>query len=230
MRRFIALAAALVAAPVCAQPPERGFYVGAEMAGQDIHAGRDYGIRASAAPQPGPGPIVRVYPESATVSGVDASWSATAGYRVNRYVAFELAYADFGSLVVTETYDLSFIPGAPPEYVAPTHYEASGVSLSVLGSIPLGERFEAYFRVGVLHADQELMTFRAILPGQSPVEKVSDDVPLIGLGVSWHLTPAWSLRLELQAIDDLHGGDELGVDAVGPLRIRRYGVGATYAF
>ena len=72
---------------------------------------------------------------------------------------------------------------------------------------------------------------RAVLPGQTTLEKVSDDVPIFGVGAAFQATQAWSVRIEYQHVDGLHGGDFVdGTDSLGPIRIQRYGLGIVYRF
>jgi OmpA-OmpF porin, OOP family len=219
--------AALVVATAGAEEPGHGFYVGTDLAAIDAGSGRSHGILVRT-----PESVVRAFPESATVSGTDASWGIQVGYRINRFLALELAYADYGSMVVHQTYDLTIIPDAPPNYENDVYFGAAGASLSWLWLVPLGERFEAFVRVGVLHADQDIepLSF-AVLPGESLHEEVSDDVPVYGLGAAYRMTQNWSVRMEYHHVEGLHGGDSIdGTDSVGPMRIRRFGIGASYRF
>jgi hypothetical protein len=222
-----AIVAALFTASVVAAEPDRGFYVGADAAEIDASAGRSHGILVGT-----PEFIVRVRPDSANVGNTGVSWGAQIGYRINRFLAAELAYADYGSMLVSETYDLSSILGSPVILERDVHYGVSGPSLSWLGLIPLGARLEAIVRVGVLHADQEIdWRNRAVLPGQSTLEKVSSFIPILGIGAAYRVSEDWSVRIEYQEVDGLHGDDSLdGTDTLGPIRIRRYGAGVVYRF
>ena len=218
--RFAAIAAALVAAPASAESGERGFYVGADVAGLDASAGKQYGLLFGT-----PSIIFRDLPDTAATQGVDVSWGAQFGYRINRNLAIELGYTDFGTMAVHETYDLS--PLIPAVFERDLTFSASGPSLSWLGVIPAGEHFEAFVRVGVLHADQSL--HRSFGSPRKP--NTSAAVSLFGLGAVFHASEHWAARMEYQRIGELSGrgvGGDPG--SVGPIRIRRYGVGVTYQF
>jgi hypothetical protein len=232
MRRHAALLAALLAAPVIANAGERGFYVGADVAGMDVRAGRDYGMLFGSPQGTIPHVVERVLPQSAAVHGADVAWSGQFGYRINRYLAIELAYSDFGSFVVSETYDPPPFAQFPGLFESEMRFEAAGASLSWLGRVPVGSRWEGFVRIGVLHADQALTrSLRVVLPGESGVEHASDDVPVFGVGVAYGLSSDWTVRIEYQQVDDLHGSDRNdGISTVGPLRIRRYALGVTYGF
>lgn len=227
MIRRVVVAAVLVASTAAAEEPVRGFYVGADLAAIDAGSGRSHSLLART-----PEGVMRIFPETASVNGTDASWGIQVGYRINRFLALELAYTDYGSMVVHQTYDLTFIPDAPPSIGNDVYFAAAGASLSWLAQIPLGERLEAFLRVGVLHAEQDIepLSF-AVLPGQSLFSEVSDDVPVFGLGAAYRMSENWSLRIEYHHVEGLHGGDSIdGTDSVGPIRIRRLGIGASYRF
>jgi OOP family OmpA-OmpF porin len=218
--------------PAAARAGERGFYMGADLAGLEVDAGREYGMLFGSPQGTDPRIVAEVRPETAAAHGLDVVWSAQLGYRFSRYFALELGYVDLGSLVVTETYDPPLFTQFPGNFESDVRFEAAGPSLSALAVIPLGNRFEAYARAGVLHADQAIeRSLRAVLPGESGTEHVTDDVPVFGIGAAYAISADWSLRIEYQRIDDLHGSDEVdGISSVGPLRIQRVGLGVTYVF
>lgn len=227
MRLFAAIATANLFGAAGAEEPDRGFYIGVDAAGLDVSAGRRYGIIVGT-----PEIAFRAFPESVAVSGTDASWGAQIGYRISRFLAVELAYADFGSMLVTETYDLSTILDGPVVFERPVEFGASGPSLSWLGLIPLGGDFEAFVRVGVLLAEQEIRDLRlATLPGDSGRSISSETMSIYGIGAAYRLSKGWSVRAEFQNVDGLHGGgSQSWIDNLGPIRIRRYGLAAAYRF
>jgi hypothetical protein len=157
------------------------------------------GIRPTPTPI-APGPISPTPPyaefaRSTEINDVDAGFSATVGYRVNRYFAAELSYIDFGEYERIERYSSN----------SSVRYEigVSGPLLSVLGSLPLGEQWELFLRGGVLFADQEVSTklfstFR---------QNYSDEVVMAGAGVQWSFAKRWATRLEYQRTDDLKYDD-----------------------
>jgi hypothetical protein len=218
--RCLAVAFALAAVSAGAEEAERGFYAGADVAGVDASAAERYGLLFGT-----PQSFFLSRPDVASTGGVDVSWGAHLGYRVSRILAFELGYTDFGTMVVHETYDLSPLIPVIDERTAT--FGVSGPSLSWLGRIPAGDHFEAYVRVGVLHAAQEL--HRGF--GSPPRPNTDDAVPLFGIGGSYDLTDTWSIRLEFQHVGKLRGrgvGGDPG--SIGPIRIRRYGLGASWRF
>jgi opacity protein-like surface antigen len=201
-----------------------GFYFGADAAGIDATSGRSHGLLVGT-----PDGVFSVLPEAATVTGTDVGWGLQGGYRINRYLALEAGYMDFGSMVVHQIYDLSMI--GIPELEHLVDFAASGFSLSWMAHIPLGEKFGAFVRAGALHAEQEIRSrLRAVLPGESAIEKASEIVPLLGTGLTYRTGKDWSVRLEYQYLDGLNGGETPSVDTVGPIRIRRFALGIAYRF
>jgi hypothetical protein len=142
------------------------------------------------------GPTYAELAQTTEISDVDAGFSATVGYRINRYLAAELTYTDFGEYERIERYSSA----------ASVRYEigVSGPSLSVLGSLPLGEHWELFLRGGVLFADQEVSTkvFSTTFG-----RNYSDEVVMAGAGVQWSFAKRWATRLEYQRTDELQYGD-----------------------
>ncbi len=74
------------------------------------------------------------------------------GYRVNRAVAVELAKIDFGKAGVALTTDVT-APSGTFRGEAEVEVELDGISLSGMFSVPVGERFGLFARLGVLAWD-----------------------------------------------------------------------------
>src|SRR5262245_49606711 len=94
--------ASLFAVPALAAEP--GFYVGASLgrAEEDPRSnGIDVGLGFF------PIQIQHIDPTSVETDDGDVAWGATLGYRINRYVAAEIEYIDFGTADITEHYDLT---------------------------------------------------------------------------------------------------------------------------
>lgn len=150
-----------------------------------------FGIR----PPPGgvpinPGPIF-IAPDSVDVDDVDTGFSLTVGYRINRYLAAELSYFDFGEYEIVERYSM----------INDVRYELGvrGPAVSVIGSLPLGEQWELFLRGGLLFADQQV-SLRVV---SSFDRDFSDEVVMAGAGVQWSFAPRWAARLEYQRTDDM---------------------------
>lgn len=163
--------------------------------------------------------FVALRPDEVQVDDVDGGWSATLGYRINRYVAAEVTYADFGEVSLSERYRFATIPEVPPfpDLIRSATVSVSGPSVAVLGSLPLSERWELFLRGGVLFADQEIKTRSTVGASTATFDReFSDEVVTAAAGVQWAFAPRWTARLEYQRTDDLEAGDlnaENSIDA-----------------
>lgn len=217
---------------------DRGFYVGAAGGRSELRLDKQAGIGPvpiavignlplpdplSPVPFP-PGPlpfpgtpnVVVLEPSGMDADESDVGWNFALGYRVNEYLAAELTYVDAGDASLAETY--SNPPSSPtsfPDIVRMYTVNSRGPAVSVLGSLPLSERWEVFLRGGVLFAKQEVeaRTFvrspTAINP--RPIERdFSDEVVTIGAGVQWAFLPRWTARLEYQRSDDLQPNEIMG--------------------
>jgi hypothetical protein len=198
---------------------ETGFYVGAELAVVEAGVGKSDGIFIAT-----PDFVVRVFPDSLHFDGSTTGWGAVLGYRINRYLAGELAYVDFGSVAIQEKYDVTDLfpfPIDPP--IIFTNDVASrvyGPAVSLLGILPVADGFEAFARAGLLFSDQELR----LIPGDF-VRTFGDELWIIGAGIDVAMTPRWSARFEYQSLDRLEG-----TDFTGPIRLERFVFGISYDF
>jgi hypothetical protein len=223
---FMPLVLALSPALEAAEP---GFYVGATASRveQDVDGGRVIAPFAIITPPPGetfpipiPDPICCLFrpvppplsfggsffipgnlaPDRVDVDDGQAGWSITLGYRINKYLAAELAYVDYGDAEITEHFTTPGSVVAPPlQFTRRYDLGTSGPAVSVLGALPLGAAWQLFIRGGVLFADQEID-----LAGASGSNVTfGDEVLLAGAGVQWSFASRWSARLEYQRTGDL---------------------------
>ena len=212
--RALALVA-LLSATLAGEAAETGFYVGVDaalvMPTVDKSDGIDFFL---------PQGVFHVPPDSIRFDESEFGWSTTVGYRVNRYLAAEFSYLDFGSIDVAETFDLanSFpFPVEPGEFTFDFDLRVAGPMISVLGMLPISEKIEAFGRAGVLWATQELP-----LAPQFSLEEAEERWGL-GLGLQAELGRGWSARIEYQRFEDIDG-----TEVSGDLRLERLLLGATY--
>lgn len=149
-----------------------------------------------------------------TMDETDVGWNIALGYRLNKYLAAELSYVDAGEASMVQRYSTpptSSLPDVLRTYTV----NARGPSVSVLGSLPLGEQWEVFLRGGVLFARQEVES-KTIIESPTaivgrPIERdYSDEVFTVGAGVQWAFLPRWTARLEYQRSDDLQPNDIMG--------------------
>jgi hypothetical protein len=202
---LIAFAALALSFNVPALAADRGFYFGASVgrAEEDPESiGSNFAIGLF------PPTVWHIEPTRVDVDDSDVAWGATVGYRINRHVAAEVEYIDFGTADIAEHYDLASIlpnlPGFPigtPVLISPAELtrtyssRVKGPALSVLGSLPLGETWDVFLRAGVLFADREIRIGQSIgLNGNT----FGSTVWLAGAGVDWSFANRWAVRAEYQ--------------------------------
>jgi opacity protein-like surface antigen len=195
------------AAPALAAEP--GFYLSAGL-GRAEESPESIGTNVALGfPPTG---IQHIDPIRVEVDESDVAWSVAVGYRINPYLAAEVEYLDFGSTDIAETYNLSLpFPVSPVTFTRRYSTQVTGPALSVLGTVPIGNRFDLFVRGGALFADREVEIPQSIgINGTT----FGSTVFFFGAGADMSLAPRWALRLEYQRtgeLDDsiLVGGTEL---------------------
>ena len=174
----------------CAAAAEPGFYVTASVGIGDEDpksAGTNFGNSLG---------IVHLEPDAVDIDDGKTAWSIGLGYRINRYLAGEVEYVDFGTTDVSEHYTVD-IPGAPifsPAVLTMDRSSAAtGPVLSLLGTLPLGENFELFLRGGALFGSREVASGFGAAD-----EKLARTVWLAGAGVTWSFAKRWAIRAEYQ--------------------------------
>jgi hypothetical protein len=158
---------------------------------------------------PPPLSLTLAIPDEQHIDDEDTGFSGTVGYRINRYLAAELTYADLGEATIFERYNLVGVPELPPPFITQRYrIRVRGPSVSVLGSLPLGTQWELFARGGVFFSDQEVDLKVSVgnslgTNSSSASTDFSDEVVMAGVGVQWSFAPRWAARLEYQRTDDL---------------------------
>jgi opacity protein-like surface antigen len=219
MKTFIGMVvAAVIGAGTCAEAAESGFYAGVDIGPVDAAAGRSDGINVAFVPFPGI--IIHINPSTTTVDRPNVSWGGVLGYRINRYFAAELAYTDFGSFTIEETFVVPPILPGGEEFVI-THEVRShttGPSISMLGILPVAEGIEPFIRAGVLFTDHEA----ALVPGMLTVSS-AEHLWILGGGIDFAIAPRWKARFAYEGVDRL-----AKTTLSGPVRLSRFAFGVSY--
>jgi opacity protein-like surface antigen len=178
-------------------------YVGIAAGG--VHASGDFNEQ-----------VLRARAEDFTLpTGIDFSVDrrtggrAFAGMRLAPWIALEADWADMGSVLWHATrYGISFPPAGQlrAELTGQVHFRSA--SLSILGSLPLSEQFDAFARAGVAYtktyyhsegtsflpqADGTQTSFRTPVPDDSTARQTR---PLLAIGAQYRAADRWSLRAE----------------------------------
>jgi opacity protein-like surface antigen len=183
-------AVALCLFAACASAAEPGFYVTASLGTGDENpksAGTNIGTSLF---------IFHIDPDQVAVDDGDLAWSVGLGYRINKYLAGEVEYVDFGTTNVAEHYTVD-APGQsfpfPAEFTSEYSSHVTGPVLSLLGTLPVGKNFELYLRGGALFGSREFKLGFGALD-----EKFSSTVWVAGAGATWSFVSRWAIRAEYQ--------------------------------
>jgi opacity protein-like surface antigen len=167
--------------------------------------------------------IFHVDPQSVEIDDGSVAWGVGVGYRLNRYLAAEVEYIDFGTTDIVEHYsvpNMGPIP-FPTEFDKDYSSRVTGPAMSVVGTLPIGERVELFVRGGALFASRHI----EIGSVGTFDEKFASTVWLAGAGVSWSFAQHWGVRAEYQLTDEL---DENIV--AGETRVKRLSLGVLFRF
>ncbi len=134
------------------------------------------------------------------------------GYRFNSYFGFELAFADIGKLSYSAAMTLTGggLPSPSPGSIS-GEVSSKGPILSVLGTVPLRKRWEAFGRVGLFYADTTIDVGASVsgAASSSSVSAHSTDWAL-GIGGAFNPSRRFSIRLEYQKLKDVGDPDRTG--------------------
>ena len=183
-------AAVLGLLAVSASAAEPGFYVTGSL-GTGIEDPKSNGTNVANSQV-----IFHIEPDSVAVDDGDTAWGVGLGYRINRYLAGEVEYIDFGTTNVAEHYTVDDSGGPVPfpgDFTLNYASKITGPALSLLGTLPVGENFELFLRGGALFASRE---FKLGFGGLD--DKFASTVWLAGAGVTWSFAKRWAIRAEYQ--------------------------------
>lgn len=136
----------------------------------------------------------------------DTAYRVYGGFRFHRNFAAELAYVDLGRYQLRST--------VLPAGTLTNRIRSSGAELSVLGLLPVGERWSLFGRLGVLAARTQASYSGEgsifVNEGEGEQTKRTSGV-VYGIGAMADLTPRFGLRLEWSEYrklgDNLTGGE-----------------------
>lgn len=205
----LALAALVLTAAI---PAQAQLYAGASVGRSDISLDRN---RIS-----DPFLDLGFHSASTTSSDTDTAYRAYAGYLFLPYLGVEAAYVDLGSFNFRTKVDpAGSLTGKP---------SIKGGELSVVGRLPIGERFAVYGRAGVFSARTNTRYSAAgsveLIDGAERQHK-SSTKPSYAIGASYDFTKNIGMRAEWARYTKL-GGDLTGGQTDANLAT----IGLTYTF
>jgi OmpA-OmpF porin, OOP family len=133
-----------------------------------------------------------------------------AGYRFNPYIAVEGGYMNLGATEyrfrgqVNPPGPISSVPASLSMDI-----ESTGITLSGIGSIPLGSIFDLHGRLGLFISDTELKVGTTIEnSGGSDSEKLDSESVLFGVGGAFHIGNHFTVSLDWTRYDNVGDEDE----------------------
>lgn len=150
---------------------------------------------------------------STSTEDSDIGYTASFGYRFNRYIAAELGLAQFGEAASNVRGEIDQGDGFVPVNVK-ISFAVGGPLFSVVGILPLGDKFELYGRAGMLFASAE-RELSARVDGQNAgigSAKGDSTEVVYGAGLAWHINQIYSVRLEQQRISSVGQEDRTGTE------------------
>lgn len=207
-----------------ASAAEQGFYVGASygQARSAADKGSYDGLAAFVYDAYGFAPAQ----SNASFDKEDYGYGFVGGYRMLANLAFEGGYLDLGEIAYRDTSSgTDLVTGDAGTWSQKLGSATSGLTLSVLGILPLSYRSEIYARAGVMFATNELSIFITDGVGSDdPRISESSTELLAGIGAGFTFAEIYTARLEYQRVFDA------GTDAAGEADIDLISIGVTVTF
>lgn len=120
----------------------------------------------------------------------DTAWKLFGGYRLNRYVAVEATYIDWGEVTASAQF------GGPRSASADQY----SMGIAAVGNLQLGPRFSVFGKLGFLHTEQKS---RVTTTTQTTNTDADEAEIHLGFGVKYLLAKDWALRAEWERTDEL---------------------------
>ncbi|HET8692220.1 MAG TPA: outer membrane beta-barrel protein [Steroidobacteraceae bacterium] len=159
---------------------------------------------------------VDVVDVTSTVDDSDTGFGLAGGYQLNDHFAFEIAYVDLGS--VGSRHVATVTDGVQQE-TAEVDFQTSadGAAVSVLGILPIGERFSVYGRLGLSFLSAT-GTASITVDGVTQRPRQSDQKtdPVYGVGVEYAIGKYSAVRLSWDRYTDI-GTENVSGDIDGDL-------------
>jgi OmpA-OmpF porin, OOP family len=141
-----------------------------------------------------------------TLDDSDTALGAQIGYRWGKYIAAELGYVDLG-----EAWYRADVAGTTGR--VSIRHVSSGPTLSVLGLLPITEKFDLYGKAGLFYSDLRIRVAAEDGNGQilasNEVKAHSKDA-YAGIGAAWNISKKFAVRVEYQRFLDVGDSDRTG--------------------
>lgn len=121
-------------------------------------------------------------------------YGAFGGYRLNRHVAFEAGFLKLSKA------DYSLLGGNPMQHFSAWRsWESEGYTVSVIGTLPMGSRFDLHARGGIYFSETKFDQ-RMVVP---IVGSATSQESLFGLGIGYRVDESLSASLDFSRYADV---------------------------
>jgi OOP family OmpA-OmpF porin len=189
-----------------AQPAQSPFYVGGALGASSTDGNYSSQVQSAGAPVTG-----YTFNSAQRSGGSEFAGRIYAGYRVNPMIAMELGYSNFGSHDVV--YQLNkngqLLPANSP-YIVNGHNKLDGITLDVVGTLPINSLFSVNGRAGVMATSlryNENISNPIVSNGVYGLESSTFSAPKEnktrfhwGVGTSYQLNPKLALTLDYERV------------------------------
>jgi len=187
MLRGVAFSAIALAICGSANAAEPGWYIGVGAGQSDVDiSSSDVNKIMTAAGITG----------TSSVDETDTAWKIFAGYQYNKYLGVELGYVDLGEV------DIDAVITAPTAATLKINAETQAAALSVIASLPIGDKFNVFGRVGAFYWDVEAEAAAVVGGVVSKASADDDGIDLLfGAGAKYDFTKNVGVRVEWERYD-----------------------------
>ena len=193
MKQLLFVVAALLAAQNVVAQEQQKFYVFGQVGSAKVdldQSGNDAALRGAGA--------INL---SSTVTDTATAVIIGAGYKFVPQASIELAYLKASDF----TYKASFAQGTASET-----FSGSGVGVNVVGYLPLGEKVNAYGKLGIWSFSVDATATISAAGFAQAKESSSNTTPMIGVGIEFKVTPQIALRAEYDHFNKIGDDSTIG--------------------
>lgn len=205
--RTTALAIGLASASLAlAQSSTSPFYVGGALGAGMTDGNYPSQVQSAGAPLPG-----YTFNSAGRSGNNEFAGRIFGGYRFTPHVALEVGYTNFGTHDVTYRLNKSteLVPANSP-YVVNGRNKLDGITLDVVGTIPVNQKFSVNGRAGLMATNlrySENIANPVVVGGVYGIERTTFGAPKErqtrfhwGVGTSYQLNPKLALTLDYQRV------------------------------
>lgn len=136
------------------------------------------------------------YSTTSTLDDTDIGWKLFGGYQWNPNLAVEAALVDLGQVTSRISGNFGDLDAFVADVARVHPYSARGISASIVGELPVAQRFRLFGKVGLFFWDADIDARFEV--GGQPISFDSKQGvdPVFGAGVKYHINKKMALRVE----------------------------------